>query len=61
MKITNEQPAQGSKETLPVDRHVFDDYNVVWTSQSENSAGSMPCGGEKLVLDFNRIKRAKKQ
>ena len=29
----------------------LDDYNVVWDSQSENSAGSMPCGGHDIGLN----------
>ena len=29
----------------------IDQYNVIWNSQSENSAGSMPCGGGDIGLN----------
>lgn len=31
----------------------LDAYNVVWTTQSKNSAGSMPCGGGDYPRKFN--------
>ncbi|GAC1428021.1 MAG: hypothetical protein NVSMB7_04920 [Chitinophagaceae bacterium] len=29
----------------------LNNYNVSWTSQSENSSGSMPCGGGDIGLN----------
>lgn len=32
-------------------QHVIDQYNVVWTTQSRDSSGSMPCGGGDIGLN----------
>lgn len=40
-----------AKLTLAGPTDFLDDYNVVWTSQSQNSSESMPCGGGDIGLN----------
>ena len=37
--------------TMLAQDHGVDQYNITWDSPSENSAGSMPCGGGDIGLN----------